>query len=116
MADNVAGGVTRDGGLGVGGLQDSGGVIVEDGTKEIGEGGAVFGVVAEKLGGAVGPGDLFRGGIGDEPAVFAEDGNYVGGGAGIWLGGMPGYVVFGGHGESLAHQERPAADGGPYKG
>src|SRR5882762_6416039 len=42
MADDVAGGVARDGGLGVGGLQDFGGVIVEDGTKEIGEGGEGF--------------------------------------------------------------------------
>jgi len=45
MADDVAGGVARDGGLGVGGLQDFLGVVVEDGTKEIGESGAVFGVV-----------------------------------------------------------------------
>ena len=88
MADDVAGGVARDGGLGLGGLQDFGGVIVEDGTKEIGEGGAVFGVVAEELGGAARPGDLFRGGIGDEPAIFAEDGDYVGSGVGIFSDGM----------------------------
>src|SRR5579859_1061930 len=57
--------VTRDGGLGVGGLQDSGGVVVEDGTKEIGEGRAVFGIVAEELGGALGPGKKLGGGSGD---------------------------------------------------
>src|SRR5258708_3104367 len=99
MADDGAGGVARDGSLGLGGLQDFGGVIVEDGTKEIGEGGAVFGVVAEELGGALGPGDLFGGEIGGQPAVFAEDGDYVGSGVRIFLDGMFGYVVLGGHGE-----------------
>jgi len=64
MADDVAGGVTRDGGLGLGGLQDFGGVIVEDGTKEIGEGGAVLGVVAEELGGTLGPGEVLGSGSG----------------------------------------------------
>ena len=64
MADDVAGGEARDGGLGVGGLQDSGGVVVEYRPKEIGEGGEVFGVVAEELGGAFGPGELLGGGIG----------------------------------------------------
>ena len=75
---------------------------MEDGTQEIGEGGAVFGVVAEEVRGAARPGDLFRGGIGDEPAVFAEDGNYVGSGVGICLDGMIGYVVFESHWMSLA--------------
>jgi hypothetical protein len=37
---------------------------MEDGTQEIGEGGAVFGVVAEKFGGAVGPGEMLRSGSG----------------------------------------------------
>ena len=64
MADDVAGGVTRDGGLGVGGLQDSAGVVVEDGPKEIGKGRAVFGVVAEELGGALGPGEVLGSGSG----------------------------------------------------
>src|SRR5258705_7619795 len=103
MADDVPGGVARHGGLGVGGLQDFGGVIVKDGTKEIGEAGAVFGVVAEELRGAARPGDLFRSGIGDEPVVFLENGDHVCGGVGIYMGGMIGCVVFGGHGESLAH-------------
>jgi hypothetical protein len=58
MADYVTGGVTRDGGLGVGRLQDLGGVVVEDRTKEIGEGGTVFGVVAEELGCARGPDEV----------------------------------------------------------
>src|SRR5258708_20502134 len=101
MADDVAGGVARDGGLGLGGLQDFGGVIVEDGTKKIGEDVAVFGVVAEELRGAARPGDLFGGGIGDEPAVFLEKSDDVGCGIGIWVGGMIGAVVIQGHGESL---------------
>ena len=62
MTDDLAGGVTRDGGLGIGRLQDFGSVVVENGTQEIGEGRAVFGVVAEELGGAFGPGEVLGSG------------------------------------------------------
>jgi hypothetical protein len=101
MADDVSGGVTRDSGLGVGGLQDSGGVVVEDGPEEIGEGGAVFGIAAKEFSGAVGPGELFGCGIGAQPVVFAEKSDDVGYGIPIWVRRMLGAVVVEGHGESL---------------
>ena len=41
-----------------------GGVILKDRTQEIGEGSAVFGVVAEELGGAFGPGEMLGSGSG----------------------------------------------------
>ena len=41
-----------------------GGVVMKDGTQEIGEGGAVFGVVAEELGRALGPGEVLGSGSG----------------------------------------------------
>jgi len=64
MTDDVAGGVTRDASLGTGRLQNLGGIVVEDGTQEVGEGGAVFGVVSEEMAGAFGPGEVLGGGSG----------------------------------------------------
>jgi len=90
MADDVAGGVARDGGLGVGGLQDFGGVIVEDGTKEIGEGGAVFGVVAEECAARPDQAILFGGGIGDEQRFSRRMAIMSAAGVGIFLDGMVG--------------------------
>jgi hypothetical protein len=101
MADYVAGGVAAEGGVGVGGLQDFGGVVVENEAEQIGEGRRGIGEVAQELGGAAGPSGLFDGGIGGEPMVFAEDDENVVGGIGIGAGGRFRDEVVGGHGWEL---------------
>ena len=115
MANHVAGRVTRQSGMGVGGSQNLCGVVVEDKAEEISEARGCFGVVPKKLGGAISPCGLLWIGICLEPIIFVEDSDYVGGRVGIYVSRMLSDVVFEGHGESVAHQERPASEGGPYK-
>lgn len=65
MTDDVTRGAAGERGVGIGGLQDLGGIVVENEAEEIGEARGVFGVMAEELSCAIGPGGLFGGGVRD---------------------------------------------------
>ena len=92
--------------MGLGGLQDLGGVIGEEEAEKCNEALAISGEVAEERGGAFGEGGMFGGGSGEEPVLFVKDGEDVGGGEGIFAGRMFGDVVAGGHAAILAQRER----------
>ena len=86
IADDLAGGVAGEDGVGVGELHDLGGVEFEDKAENAGERGVVSGERTEESGSFVAPSDLLRSGRRVEPAVFLQEGEDVGGGEGIEAG------------------------------
>lgn len=113
MADDVAGRVTGERCVGVSGLENFGGLVVKDEAEEIGEARGSFGVVAEELRGMFGPSGLLGSRIAGEPVIFVEKVDYIVGGVEIYVGGVFGDVVFGRHGESLAHSRGHAHSARP---
>lgn len=105
MADNVAGSVTGEDGVGIHGLQDLRGVVGKDQLKQIAEAGKVVDMVTKKGGGTCAPGELLGSGLAGEPMAFVEDGEDIGGAVAVGGRLVLGDVVVRRHGVSLARME-----------
>lgn len=116
MADDVAGRVTGERGVGVSGLENFGGVVVKDEAEEVAKPGGSFGVVAQELGSTFGPDGLLRSGIPSEPVIFVEKADYIVGVVGVNVDGVFGDVVFGRHAKSLAQEPPGNANSAPSRG